>query len=371
MKRRTFIVSSIAGGLWAAGTPAFGAGARTKVALLGQALIEHDLPPALWPGRDPIAALLGGFDVCFTNFESVILGPRAGKPTRELLTLHAAKPDVLDTLKAIKINLMATANNHAFDLGSGGILDTVAAIREAKIAFAGSGANLKEAAAHGIVNAPAGPVALVAFATGKVREGGAATDTRAGVNELRRDAAGKVLEEDASRVLQSIAAARRAASVVLAYQHNHDWEPELVRVPEWQRAFARRCIDAGASVFVGHGVPMLQGVETYKGAPILFGLGNFIFQTEKEPGAYGQESWQSVIVGCEFADGRCQSVKFMPITLNEIGLQGPQDMASRGAPSLAPPQEANRILAHLADLSAAFGTQFQPRKDNEPLQLTL
>ena len=83
------------------------------------------------------------------------------------------------------------------------------------------------------------------------------------------------------------------------------------------------------------------------------------------------KSWESVIAGCDFADGRCQSVQFMPIVLNEIGLKGPEDMATRGAPSLAPPQEADRILAHLSKLSEAFGTQFKERTVGAPLQLSL
>lgn len=246
MKRRSFVAGSVVAAL---AYPSLAAApASVRVALLGQSLIEHDLSPTLWPSRPQIAAHLSAFDVCFTNFETVILGPHAQPPTREALTLHTAKTEVFETLKALKINLLATSNNHAFDLGSGGIADTVAALRAAKLTFAGSGSNLKQAAAPGILKTAGGSVALVAFATGKVREGGAATNERPGVNELRRTAAGTPLEEDANRILQAIADARQLASIVIAYQHNHDWEPVEVQVPEWQRAFARRCVDAGAAV---------------------------------------------------------------------------------------------------------------------------
>ena len=102
-----------------------------RVALLGQALIEHAATAAEWPGRSAIAARLAGADAVFTNLETVIRGPRAGAPTRELLTLHAAGPDILETLKSVDVGLLTTANNHAFDLGAGGILDTLAAIRAA------------------------------------------------------------------------------------------------------------------------------------------------------------------------------------------------------------------------------------------------
>jgi poly-gamma-glutamate capsule biosynthesis protein CapA/YwtB (metallophosphatase superfamily) len=39
----------------------------------------------------------------------------------------------------------------------------------------------------------------------------------------------------------------------------------------WQRIFAKRCAEAGASVFVGHGAPLLQGVEIHRGAPLFYG----------------------------------------------------------------------------------------------------
>src|SRR6187402_189145 len=44
--------------------------------------------------------------------------------------------------------------------------------------------------------------------------------------------------------------------------------------------FARAMVDAGADVFAGHGPHVLRGVEIYKGKPILYSLGDFIFQNE-------------------------------------------------------------------------------------------
>lgn len=352
MDRRTLLQGVLA----LAATPAVARPGQVQVALLGQALIEHAVTDALWPGRRALARELARADVGFTNLETVIKGPRAGAPTREALTLHAAQPDVLEVLKSLNINLLATANNHAFDLGSGGILDTVDAIERAGLVSTGSGHDLARAAAPAFAQTPAGPVALVAFATGKVREGGAATMTRPGVNELRRDSSGLPREEDAERVLGAIAEARRRAEVVIAYQHNHDWEPNQADVPAWQRAFARRCVEAGASVFVGHGAPLLQGIEIHDGAPLFFGLGNFIFQTEKPPGAYAAECWESVVVQASFERGRCQVFELTPIVMNEIGLGGPEDMATRGMPALASPTQARAILNRVNARSVALGS---------------
>jgi len=370
MNRRALLAAGLV--LGATGLPPAGRAASRglRVTLLGQSLIEHALTAADWPARPAIAGRLARADVCFTNLETVIRGPRAGRPTREALTLHAGDAGVLETLKAVRVNLLATAGNHAFDLGAGGVLDTLEAIASADLPAAGTGADLARAAAPAWRATPAGTVGLVAFATGKIREGGAATADRPGVNELRRDAAGQPVEDDAQRILQAVAAARRRASVVIVYHHNHDWEPDMTQTPAWQRAFARRCVDAGAAVFVGHGAPVLQGVEVHRGAPLFFGLGNFFFQTEKPPGAYPAEAWESAIAECVFEHGRCVSAALVPIALNEIGLGGVSDMATRGAPALVGPEQGEAILRRVAARSAPFGTRIEIRQGEGRLRLS-
>lgn len=352
MHRRTFLT-----GLMAAGCagPDLTMQRPLRVSLLGQALIEHAATDREWPGRRGIAARLARADVVFTNLETVIRGPNAGAPTREALTLHAAEPQVLDALMSVHVNLLGTANNHAFDLGTGGIVDTVAAIDRTGLHAAGSGENLAVASGPARLASPAGTTALIAFATGKVRPGGAATPGQAGINELRRDPSGAPHAGDLARILDNIAAARRNSDVVLACQHNHDWESDPADVPGWQRALARRCVEAGASAFVGHGVPVLQGIEFHRGAPLFYGLGNFIFQTEKPVGAYGPGSWEGVIVDCTFVDGRFVEARLVPLSLNEVGLEGVDDMATRGFPRMAGPVERRAILERLTAGSRALG----------------
>lgn len=366
MDRRLFLTSALS----AAAAPPFAASAATstKIALLGQALIQHlSHDASLWPGRAAIAEVLKDYDVVFSNFETVIKGARAGTPTREALTLHAATPDVFDTLRAVHINLMSTSNNHAFDFNTGGILDTIDAFIAAKMPFAGTGRTLAEAAAPAFTK----DVALVASATGKIREGGMATPTRPGVNEVRRGADGLTLPEDRDRVLNAIAQAKTKTNTVIVYHHNHDWEPDNAQVPDWQRVFAKQCVDAGASIFVGHGAPLLQGIEVYGGTPLMYGLGSFIFQTEKAVGAYGPESWESLIADCTFESGKCVAVKLIPVALNEIGLAGPQDMKTRGAPTLATPAQAKATLERVSKHSARFGTRLQPSADGTSAALML
>jgi poly-gamma-glutamate synthesis protein (capsule biosynthesis protein) len=337
-------------------TPIAGTGRRTtRITLLGQSLVKHDLCAQSWPGRASVSARLRRADVVFSDLEVAIRGPNAGAPTRDALTLHTAEPGILDCLREMGVDLLATSNNHAFDLNTGGIVDAIAALRAGGIPFAGTGMNLTEASRPALVTTPGRPVALVAAASGKVREGGMATPERPGVNEIRRGSDGTLDAGDVERTLAAIRAAASQGAIVIFYLHNHHWEePDNWVTPDWQRSLARAAVDAGAALFVAHGTPLLQGIETYRGRPLFHGLGSFIFQTIKED-FYDALAWQSAAVECRFEDGSFAGADLVPVQLNAEGVGGPSDMVTRGRPSLASPAEARIILERLALLSDRLG----------------
>lgn len=352
--RRAFLLG--VGGFAAAGPASGQPHTDLRLTVIGQSLIRYDLRRTPWPGLAPIQARLRRAHAVFSNLEVAIRGPNEGAPTRALDTLHIADPDVIDCLREMGITALSTSNNHAFDIGTGGILDAIEALEARAMPFAGTGRDLAHAAAPGIQETPAGRFAFVAFATGFVREGGMATATRAGVNEVRRDETEALIEGDVARILAAISAARQGGATVLVYQHNHYWErPEIQRTPEWQRALARRCVDAGASIFVGHGPPILHGLEVYNGAPLLYGLGSFIFQTKKDEDAYSEPNWESLMVNCRFREGRFLGAEISPVALNEVGVGGMEDLETRGRPTLASGARARRTLERVEALSANFG----------------
>ena len=338
-----------------------------RLVLIGQSLIRHDLRARSWPDLEPIGQRLRSHHACFSNFEVVIRGPRAEEPTRDPQGVHAADPIVIDCLRDMGINLLATSNNHAFDLGTGGILDTMQALEERSIPFAGTGRTLRDAAAPVFMNTEAGSIALVSAAAGMIRPGGAATDSRAGVHELRRASHGGLEESDLMRMLESLERARAKADVVIAYLHNHLWENDIARTAEWQRSLARRAIEAGASVFVAHGPPLLQGIETFRGAPIFHGLGSFIFQTRKADDAYAEPNWESLIAECRFDDGRFLGAELVPLSLASRGERGVDDLETRGRPSIATSAQAKATLQRVAGLSQALGYRLRLLDDRRAL----
>ena len=122
--------------------------------------------------------------------------------------------------------------------------------------------------------------------------------------------------------------------------------------PAWLVAWTHELIDAGASLYVAHGNPALHGVEVYKGRPILYGLGNYIFNSENPIDRYGPLAYFSAVATCEFIDGRLAAVRFRPLVLSlDSTAQVP-----RGIPYLAQGGEAEAVLQRLVQVSKRHGT---------------
>jgi poly-gamma-glutamate capsule biosynthesis protein CapA/YwtB (metallophosphatase superfamily) len=340
-----------------------------RLTLMGQALIQHDLRQHPWPDYALLETLFGKADLCFTDLETAIRNARADAPTRQDVFLHAADPIVLDCLKEWHIGLLASANNHAYDLGTGGILGALDELDKRGLVHAGTGSDLAAASAPASCRTANGIVALVAGASGAIRDGGAATPSRAGVNELRVEGEPATLNaDDAARFLGAIHQAATRTDLVLAYHHNHVLTDKGERVPPWQQDFAHRCIDAGATLFVSHGAPWLLGIELYRQRPIFYDLGSLVFQTATEGGTYQAQAWQSVIAECRFTGGALAEMILTPVQLNDQGIDG--DLATRGRPSLAGGTDADGIFDRLAALSAPFGTTIDRANGKTVVRLT-
>ena len=121
-------------------------------------------------------------------------------------------------------------------------------------------------------------------------------------------------KEDINRNLKNIKTAQQFSDYVFVYLHQHHWEPDWQKTPKWVQEFAHDCIDAGATAFIGHGVPMLHGVEIYKDRPIFYSLGNFIFHIHHDR-ARDPKIWESVVSVSEYENKKIKKIRFYPIAL--------------------------------------------------------
>ncbi len=325
-----------------------------RLIALGQSLIKYDLRQYARTEFDHAAEYLRGPDICFSNLEVAIDVPASGAPTKERPQI--GKTDVLDCLKEMGINMLALGNNHSWDLGTDGIVATMEEVKKRGFGYAGTGRTESQATTPGYLDTPAGRVALVAMATGSIAPGGGATEDRPGVNELRFERENLLKSEDTKRILDSIREAASRADYVIAYQHNHEWANEGTETPGWQKYWARRCIDAGATLFIGHGARVLHGVEIYEGHPIFYNLGSFIFHSRQPAGHHPPPVWQTLVADCRFQQGKVASIKFIPIVLNDKGQSDELFFQTRGAPLPAKGEVAKTILERFAEMSKELGT---------------
>ena len=390
-----FVVAfTIGKGVWAQSS-------TINITLTGQSMIRSDLRINTPTAVAAISPLLKG-DVIFTNFEATVIEKEQSIRDGRFLS----PPGALDALQALGFNLVALSDNHSFDLKVAGVQNTLREVKSRNLAHAGIGNTLEEAAAPGYLHTAKGTVALVAMASGLIAEGGSATATRPGVNELRVEAGGKPNEstsllpsepgnepnaEDKQRILQSIREARQHADLVIVYEHNHvflnrpfgalfgEELPERLAPADWLKKWTHDEIDAGADIVVMHGAPLLHGVEIYRGRPIFFDLGNFIFNLP--PTNTNLEEpiiWESAVAHVEFQGKNLRSIAFQPIVMNKIG-QGQPDtqdehtnnlyLQTRGLPKLATGDQARYILERLADASRPFGTTVEVKGDTAEIKV--
>jgi poly-gamma-glutamate capsule biosynthesis protein CapA/YwtB (metallophosphatase superfamily) len=371
------------------------------ITLTGQSMIRADIRVHTPTAVATISPLLKG-DVIFTNFEATVLEKEQSTHDGRFLS----PPEALDALQALGFNLLALSDNHSFDLKVPGIQNTLREVRNRNLAHAGIGSTLEEAAAPGYLHTPKGTVALVAMASGLIAEGGSATATRPGVNELRVEAGGKPNEstsalpaepgnepdpEDKQRILQSIRDARQRADLVIVYEHNHvflnrpfsalfnEELPERLAPADWLKKWTHEEIDAGADIIVMHGAPLVHGVEIYRNRPIFYDLGNFIFNLPPTDVQLEEPIvWESVVAHVVFQGKNLKSITFQPIVMNKIG-QGQPDtqdehtnnlyLRTRGLPKLAAGDQARYILQRLADSSSPFGTKVEVKDATAEIKL--
>ena len=96
--------------------------------------------------------------------------------------------------------------------------------------------------------------------------------------EAGEDSPGVLRTYDTTRFLQVIREAREKSDIVIAYVH---WGKEDSHsLEDVQLKAGREYIDAGADVVVGAHAHVLQGVEFYKNKPLVYNLGNFLFNAK-------------------------------------------------------------------------------------------
>lgn len=217
----------------------------------------------------------------------------------------------------------------------------------------------------------------------------------------------KAKAPDVEANLRWIREAKRQADFVIFSLHNHEYGAAgaltaqtnvgMEEPASFVTDVAHAAIEAGADVVAGHGPHLTLGVDIYKGKPILYSLGNFIFQNDNVPvfpaesyqrfgldekatptdfldARTGNETrgfpasaeyWHGVAATCDFRGGKLARLDLHPL---DLGHGMPR--AQRGRPMLAQGMVAATILERVKRLSQRYGTDMVVDEDVATLRLS-
>lgn len=238
-------------------------------------------------------------DIVFGNLESMIgvmaidkMGAEE-KPYYDKDYNFLAVPQSAKALRDAGFTVVSLANNHAKDYGPDGITSTRKYLKEAGVKFFGAGKNLVEAREPVIIEKKGTKFAFLGYGIAHTKDV-YATGNKAGIVPFYR----KHLKAD-------IKSAKLLADVVIVSIH---WGVEYdVQPIKRQVKLAHDIIDYGADILLGHHPHVVQSIEFYKDKPIIYSMGNFLFDQKAGRTSGG------MIFSFDFSGGKLKAVGALPL----------------------------------------------------------
>lgn len=278
----------------------------------GDVLLARSINARMVERRDftfpfrPLAPFLRQADLAWVNLETPFL---PDCPVRYVSLVFCGDPRAVVGLRYAGIDVVNLANNHTENYGERGVRATEALLRAAQIAMTGL----------------ADPVVLTIDGQTIGLLGFNDTTPVTWVNSAQPEF-----------VAAQIQAVRPLVDHLIVAFH---WGVEYETLPRLrQRNLARLAIESGADVVLGHHPHWVQGIEIYRDKPILYSLGNFVFDQ-------GRGGW--------FNEGLLAALRLRPGAPIEVALL-PIIIEAKSTPRLADPAEAARILRRIRGASAVL-----------------
>ena len=232
---------------------------------------------------------------------------RRGEPMADKQFTFRTDPKYVSILKELGTDIVTLANNHALDYGRTAFEDTLETLDQAGIQRIGGGYSISEASAPAVCTVNGQRFAI--FGATRVSP---SADWYAGESQ-----SGLFQTYDPAKLNAAIQEARKSCDHVIVFVH---WGIEKNETPEeYQRSLARGYIDAGADLVVGCHPHVLQGFEYYKGVPIIYSLGNYLFDNR---------TGQTVLLEAGFSDENPPTVSLVPCQRSDGVLKALQDPAA-------------------------------------------
>jgi len=236
-----------------------------SVAFVGDVMLADGPGRLIAKGGDPlkyVAPLLDASDIRVANLECVVA--TTGTAEHEKPWTFRAHPRTRKVLSR-HFDALGLANNHSGDFGPQAFGQMLDLLDERHLAYFGGGRNLAQAHKPLIVERKGLRIAFLGFNEFFPRS-----------FEADFNRPGIAWSEDEQVALDiRLARSLYRADVVIPVMH-WGWEHEPLASAR-QRQLARWMIDVGADAVVGGHPHVTQDVEHYRGKPIVYSLGNFVF----------------------------------------------------------------------------------------------
>lgn len=207
-------------------------------------------------------------DITMINLEFPFSTRGAPMPDKEYT--FRGDPEHISFFTEMGTDIVSLANNHVLDYGYDAFLDTLDLLDENEIKYVGAGRNLSDAKRYEIFEVKGKKIAFLSASRVIPVVDWYANSTKPGV----------FATYDPAALNEQIALAKEEADYVIVYVH---WGVERNTKPEgYQISMARGYIENGADAVIGSHPHVLQGFEIFKGKPIVYSLGNFVFTDAKK-----------------------------------------------------------------------------------------
>ncbi len=316
-------------------------------------------------GRGAFGALAGLFrkaDIAFANLEVPL--SRNGRPAPEKILLRGT-PEMVEALNETGFDALSVANNHMLDYGEEAFHDTLSLLDKHAIPYAGAGKNLAAARRPVILERGGLKIGVLVFCS-LIPRGFAAGKDKPGINPLRALTSYRTIQnaieypgaplristwadpDDLERMKRDIRALKKKTDVVLV---NHHWGTSMQHeIREYQREAAYAAVDSGADLVLGGHPHVVQGVEFYKGKPIVYSMGNLIFDFKVS--FFTDVCRQTFLFGCRLTKNGAEAPYLIPCWSGDLS-----------KPAILSPRrgKGKNIAGLMARISAPFGTIIEPK----------
>lgn len=214
-----------------------------------------------------------------------------------------APTQAVSLLNDMGVDVVSVANNHTFDFGETGLLDTLTTLENAGMPYTGAGRNIEEAAQPVYFQADGVKVGTIA-ATQIERM--ANPDTRAATETLP----GVLQCYDPEYLANTIAEVKENCDYLILFIH---WGTESTDELHWaQTEHAALYAEAGADIIIGAHPHVLQEVGFVDGIPVVYSMGNFWFSSY---------TLDSCMISLTLQNGEFESLEFIPCIQKGCGVQ--------------------------------------------------